>query len=105
MLTIIDTGEKKSIEVDEPTLSFFNFFTNLRMPNEEEIKTLDFDVERDLGSHLDLEYEIGIELIDEIVPYATEYFVGITHETEEYSAYVNERMMENQGKSNKRNKK
>ncbi len=64
------------------------------MPNENEIKTLSFDIERDLGAHLDLEYELGIELIDEIIPYATEYFVGITHENDEFASYTKERMTE-----------
>jgi hypothetical protein len=29
--------------------SFFNFFNNLRTPNEEEIKEISFETERELG--------------------------------------------------------
>ncbi len=47
------------------------------------MKKLDFDNEKEIGMELDLEYSIGIEFTDEIIPYALEYFVGVTHDTEE----------------------
>jgi len=40
------TGEKKTVEQDEHQLTFFNFFTNLRVPTAEEIKSVDFETEK-----------------------------------------------------------
>lgn len=75
-------------------ISFFNFFTNARMPSVEEMKKLDYEVEKELGAQLDTEYEIGLELIEEVIPHALEYFVGVTHDTEEYMDYMNEQLIE-----------
>jgi hypothetical protein len=57
-----------------------------------------FIKEKELGAHFDTEYEIGLEFVEEIIPYAMEYFVGVTHNTEEYIDYVNEQMLEQQEK-------
>jgi hypothetical protein len=48
--------------------------------------------------HFDTEYEMGLEFVEELIPYALEYFVGITHDTEEYIDYTNEQMIEQQEK-------
>jgi hypothetical protein len=68
------------------------------MPTVEEMKKLDYERERELGSQFDTEYEIGIELVEEVIPHASEYFVGVTHDTEEYMDYINEQMIEQQEK-------
>ena len=80
--------------------SFFNFFCNLKTPNEEEIKKISLNTEREigkinikfiyfyyLGGHFDLEYELCIEFIEEIIPYASEYFLGISNDNDEYAEY------------------
>jgi len=59
---------------------------------------------KNLGIHFDQEQEIGIEITDELIPYATEYFVGVTHDTEEYTEYIQEQM-EHQAKDSKKKKK
>jgi len=70
------------------------------------MEKVDFETEKELGAHLDMEYSIGVEFSDEIIPYSLEYFIGVTHESEEYEEYLHERMIEQQqtGK-NKKNKK
>ena len=73
------------------------------MPTVEESKNLDYEVEKELGAHLDNEYELGIEFVDEIIPYSTEYFVGVSHDSEEFGEYMHERSMESQQKSSKKN--
>ena len=70
--------------------SFFSFFTNLKFPSEEEIKKITFDTEKDLGSHFDTEFEIGLQFTDEIIPYAFEFFLGVAEDPSEYPEYVNE---------------
>ncbi len=83
-----ETGEKKEIERKEENNSFFNFFTDLKTPNEEEFKKVSFDAEKELGLHLDTEYELAIEFSEEIIPYASQFFVGVSHNENEYQEYV-----------------
>jgi nucleosome assembly protein 1-like 1 len=91
------------VEKEEAKPSFFNFFTNLRLPTNEEVKSLDFEIEKELGGHLDMEYELGVEIVDELIPYSIEYFVGVSHDSEEFGDYMHERTIESQEK--KKNKK
>ena len=78
------------MERKEDVPSFFNFFTNLKTPSEEEIKKVSFDVEKELGGHFDMEYELGVEFTEEIIPYASQFFVGVSHDEEEYLEYLKE---------------
>jgi hypothetical protein len=75
------------------------------MPKVEDMSKVDYETEKELGLQLDTEYSIGIELIDEIIPYSLEYFVGVTHETDEYEEYMHERMMEQHDKGKKKKQK
>lgn len=84
----LETGETKTIEAPTKLKSFFNFFTNLRLPTVEEMDKFSFDKEKDLGVHLDTEYEIGLEFVEELVPHSIEYFLGIKHDTEEFLDYT-----------------
>lgn len=63
---------------------------------------IDYEEERELAHHFDLEYELGHELLKEIIPFATEYFMGIAYESLEYETYVNERMIEKEIKRKKK---
>jgi hypothetical protein len=48
MKNVLDTGEIKTEEIFESIPSFFNFFTNLKFPNEDEIKKIYFNTEKEL---------------------------------------------------------
>merc|ERR1712032_839348 len=74
------SGEIKTKEVLESVPSFFNFFTNLRFPLEEDIKNINFNTEKELGLHF----------TDEIIPYAMEFFLGVVEDKNEYPEYVAE---------------
>ena len=52
------------------------------------MKKLDFEIEKDLGQHLDTEYEFAMEFSEDIIPHALEYFMGIKHDSEEYIEYI-----------------
>jgi len=93
---ILETGEIKSVEFDESIPSFFHFFTNLKFPTEEEIKKIGFETEKDLAGHFDQEFEIGFEFIEEIIPYAVEFFVGVINDQDEYLEYVSEQSHHNE---------
>jgi hypothetical protein len=90
MKNILDTGEIKTEEIFESIPSFFNFFTNLKFPNEDEIKKINFNTEKELGFHFDHEFEIGLQFTDEIIPYAFEFFLGVAENQGEYQEYVSE---------------
>ena len=62
----------------------------MKFPSEEEIKKLNFDTEKELGSHFDTEFEIGLQFTDEIIPYAFEFFLGVAENQGEYAEYVSE---------------
>jgi len=99
------TAEKKNVEVNDTKNSFFNFFTELRMPSVEEINKIDFDLEKEIGQQLDLEYEYAMEFIEDLMPHALEYFMGIKHDTDEYVEYINEKVIENSEKPKDKKKK
>jgi len=84
---------------------FFNFFTELRMPSLEEINKIDFDLEKEIGQQFDLEYEYAMEFIEDLIPHALEYFMGIKHDTDEYVEYINEKVIENSEKPKDKKKK
>lgn len=58
------------------------------MPTKEEILNLKGKQEEQLGSHLDTELEFGLEFIEEIIPFALEYFTGVKHNPEEIMDYM-----------------
>jgi len=49
---------------------------------------VDFGSEKELGEHFDQEFEIGFEFIEEIIPYALEFFVGVVNDQDEYLEYA-----------------
>lgn len=58
------------------------------MPTITEIKDIKPHVEMELGNHLDTELELGIEFIEELIPYSIEYFTGVKHNPEEIIDYM-----------------
>lgn len=62
----------------------------MKFPTEEEVKKIDFETEKELAGHFDQEFEIGFEFIEEIIPYAIEFFVGVVNDQDEYLEYVSE---------------
>lgn len=82
------TGKTKEIELNSPSPTFFNFFCNITIPNKKQIASLSFKEEKELGEILDKEYEIAEEIKNELLPHASEYYVGIKQDIEEYSHYL-----------------
>ena len=85
---IIKNKKKEKEIIDN---SFFNFFYNLELPNQEKIKknkNIDIEKEKSFAELFDKEYDLLKEIIYEIIPHATEYYVGVIPDIEEYLGYL-----------------
>ena len=82
------TKETKEIEICSPNPSFFNFFCNVVIPDKKQLSSLSFKDEKELSDFLDKEYEIAMELKNEIIPHASEYYIGLIQDIEEYQNYL-----------------
>jgi hypothetical protein len=52
------------------------------------MKCITYKEEKALYERLDKEYEIANEIIDEIIPHASEYYAGCLQDIEEHTNYV-----------------
>ena len=88
-LFYLETGEVITKSVEKPKKSFFNFFSNVKVPSKDEINSYDFEHEKELGPYLDSEFENGLEFIEEFIPHATDYFLGLKPEdNDEFTNYL-----------------
>jgi len=72
--------------------SFFNFFKTLSMPTEEElaqdVKKADKDEhneeeEKDIGEKMDIDFDLGNEFKDQLIPLALEYYMEVIDDEED----------------------
>ena len=83
------TNEIKVIDIDTLKPSFFNFFCNITLPKtQEQMKCMSYEEEKTLYERLDKEYEVANEIVDEIIPHASEYYCGCLQDIEEHTNYV-----------------
>lgn len=73
--------------------SFFNFFCNLSLPSQEQIKLLSSEKEKELADTLNEEFDLIKEIIEDIIPHAVEYYVGVIHDNEEYDKYFQNNLL------------
>lgn len=66
------TKEFRTVTKEVDRESFFNFFIDLKMPEEDH----NDETEDDLFEKLQEEYDIGNEFSEEIVPKAIKYYLG-----------------------------
>ena len=69
-------------------LHFLIFFFNYTFPDNKKIKEISISKEKNLGEFLDKEYEILSIFKNEIIPYASEYYVGIIQDFQDFDAYL-----------------
>lgn len=53
---------------------------------------LNLEDEKELGHHLDTEFEYIMEFIEEFIPHALDYYLGFKTESNEYSNYLQDHM-------------
>lgn len=75
------TGQQRVVTKTVENKSFFNFFRDVEA---EEINELEANEEQLKNREkLDDDFEVGGVLVDEVLPYSLEYFLGIEHEGDE----------------------
>ncbi|KAE8223887.1 hypothetical protein CF319_g3146 [Tilletia indica] len=70
-----NTNQTRTVKRTVPVESFFNFFSPPKPPAEDE-DIEDEEALEELDSRLELDYQIGEDLKDRIIPHAVDYFTG-----------------------------
>ncbi|KAJ7347707.1 nucleosome assembly protein [Mycena albidolilacea] len=73
-----NTNRTRLIRKSHPTASFFNFFAPPVMPGDEEIENGDIDHDdlEEIEERLEVDYQVGEDLKEKIIPRAVDYFTG-----------------------------
>ncbi|GLB41327.1 putative nucleosome assembly protein (NAP) family protein [Lyophyllum shimeji] len=73
-----NTNRTRLVRKARPTESFFNFFTPPVPPSEEAIENGDIDEDEleEIEEKLEMDYQIGEDLKEKIIPRAVDYFTG-----------------------------
>ncbi|KAF9269759.1 NAP-domain-containing protein [Marasmius fiardii PR-910] len=73
-----NTNRTRLVRKARPTESFFNFFTPPVPPSEDAVEDGEIDVEEleDIEDKLELDYQIGEDLREKVIPKAIDYFTG-----------------------------
>ena len=78
MLKYLATGRTRTIRKVVPTDSFFNFFKPPAPPSAEALESADLDEDEmeELDARLELDYQLGEDFKEKIIPRAVDYFTG-----------------------------
>lgn len=71
------TGVKRVVERETKIESFFNFFSDSSPTDAPEEEDEEKDEQAMDGDRLNIDFDIARSLIDEVIPYSLEYFLGI----------------------------
>ncbi|KAJ7158125.1 nucleosome assembly protein [Mycena filopes] len=73
-----NTNRTRLIRKSHPTASFFNFFSPPVMPDEEALESGDLDPDdiEEIEEKLEVDYQVGEDLKEKIIPRAIDYFTG-----------------------------
>ncbi|KAJ6526822.1 hypothetical protein B0H19DRAFT_1243508 [Mycena capillaripes] len=73
-----NTNRTRLIRKSHPTASFFNFFAPPVMPSDEAIEAGEVDPEEleEIEERLEVDYQVGEDLKEKIIPRAVDYFTG-----------------------------
>ena len=67
-----DTKQTRIVKKTVPTESFFNFFSPPKAPTEED----DDDAASDIEERLELDYQLGEDIKEKLIPRAIDWFTG-----------------------------
>ncbi|KAF7303532.1 NAP-domain-containing protein [Mycena indigotica] len=73
-----NTNRTRLVRKSHPTASFFNFFSPPVMPSDEDIESGDVDPDDldEIEDRLEVDYQVGEDLKEKIIPRAVDYFTG-----------------------------
>jgi nucleosome assembly protein 1-like 1 len=71
------SGAKRTVTKVVPDESFFNFFKDSENKAEDDKDDKDDDAESAGDERIHIDYDVARTLIDEVVPYSVEYFLGV----------------------------
>ena len=64
--------------------SFFNFFKTIEMPDEKKLESKEeAEDEKDAGTLMDEDFDVGKEFLDQVIPLALEYYLEVIEEDDE----------------------
>lgn len=78
LLSNLGTKQTRIVKVTVPTESFFNFFSPPKAPAED-----DEDVASDIEDRLELDYQLGEDVKEKLIPRAIDWFTGEALQFEE----------------------
>ncbi|TQS36862.1 hypothetical protein Golomagni_02678 [Golovinomyces magnicellulatus] len=81
-----NTKETRVVKKTVPTESFFNFFSPPKVPTEDE----DVDAATDIEERLELDYQLGEDIKEKLIPRAIDWFTGEALQFEEFEDDVEE---------------
>lgn len=76
---MLDTKQTRVVKKTVPTESFFNFFAPPAAPAEE-----DEDATSDIEQRLELDYQLGEDIKEKLIPRAIDWFTGEALQFEEF---------------------
>jgi nucleosome assembly protein 1-like 1 len=77
----LDTKQTRIVKKTVPTESFFNFFSPPKAPTDDD----DDDAESDIEERLELDYQLGEDIKEKLIPRAIDWFTGEALAFEEIS--------------------
>ncbi|KAL6849735.1 histone chaperone [Amphichorda felina] len=70
------TKQTRIVKKSVPTESFFNFFSPPTPPKEEDENDDDVDIASDIEDRLELDYQLGEDIKEKLIPRAIDWFTG-----------------------------
>jgi hypothetical protein len=81
-----DTKQTRVVKKTVPTESFFNFFSPPKAPTDED----DDDAASDIEERLELDYQLGEDIKEKLIPRAIDWFTGEALQFEELDEEMEE---------------
>ena len=81
-----DTKQTRIVKKTVPTESFFNFFDPPKAPGEDD----EDDVASDVEERLELDYQLGEDIKEKLIPRAIDWFTGEALQYEEMEDEIQE---------------
>lgn len=72
----VATKQTRIVKKSVPTESFFNFFSPPKPPREDDEDDEDVEIASDIEDRLELDYQLGEDIKEKLIPRAIDWFTG-----------------------------